>query len=375
MRQTVTFFSRMWFLILVAGSFCLPTISVAASPSDPHDLVSLSPEAVRSLGISAHPYSPRHGNRHIRISGVVALIDDRVSYITVRSLGASTQIFGRIGKVYADTGDYVTKYQVLVTVFSPDYIEAQQEYLQAIKLAKISGKDPSSLRFSHKITGAAVMRLRNLGVMKAEIESLRKTRLIQRYLPIRSDIDGYVLQKDAISGQTVYSGSRLFTIGNMDWVRVNGQVYQQDVPGVELGERMQIRIPESRTHLSGHVIYISPTTDPKTRTVLVRGIFENRNLLLRPGMFVSVDLLVPYRGKHLWVPRESVFLENNRTVLFIQKKTGQFQMVPVRAGRSEGGKIPVSDHLPPGVRIVDHNGFWIKAQFEKSKNGSAGDDE
>lgn len=365
----------MCFLFLISVALYLPSFCQAASSPESRSLVSLSPDAVRSLGISAHPYSPRHGNRHIRISGVVALIDDRVSYITVRSLGVSTQIFGRIGKVYADTGDYVTKYQLLVTVFSPDYIEAQQEYLQAIKLAKISGKDPSSKRFARKITEAAVMKLRNLGVMKGEIDSLGKTGLIRRHLPIRSNIDGYVLKKNAISGQTVYSGARLFTIGNMDWVRVNGQVYQQDVPGVKLGERMEIRIMESRAHLSGHVIYISPIADPKTRTVLVRGIFANKNLLLRPGMFVSVDLLVPYQGKHLWVPRESVFLENNRTVLFIQKKPGQFQMVPVQAGRSEGGKIPISDHLSSGVRIVDHNGFWIKAQFEKSKNGSVGDDE
>ena len=374
MRQTFSLFVRK-VLFLAAGVVALPHLAQAAPLHVPDDLISLSPDTVRSLGITSHPYSPRHGARRIRISGVVALIDDRVSYVTVRSLGVSTQIFGRIGKVYADTGDHVTKYQVLVTVFSPDYIEAQQEYLQALKLAEISGKDPANQGFSEKITEAAVMKLRNLGVLEGEIDTLRKTQRIRRYLAIRSDINGYVLKKNAISGQTVYSGARLFTIGNMDWVRVNGRLYQQDIPGVNLGDRMKILVPESHMRLSGHVIYISPTADPRTRTVLVRGIFANQNLVLRPGMFVSVDLLVPYRGQHLWVPRESVFLENNRTVLFIQKKPGLFQMVPVQAGHSEGGKVPVSDHLSPGVRIVDHNGFWIKAQFEKMKNGSASDDE
>ncbi len=357
--------------VLAISFVFLTTLAHAAPIHDSSDLVALSPDTVRSLGIASHAYSPRHGARHIRISGVVALIDDRVSYITVRSLGVSTQIFGRIGKVYADTGDHVSKRQVLVTVFSPDYIEAQQEYLQAIKLAEISKKDPSSQGFSEKITEAAIMKLRNLGVLERDIKTLRKTHRIRRYLAIRSDINGYVLEKIAISGQTVYSGARLFTIGNMDWVRVNGQVYQQDMSGVKLGDAMQIRVPESVKKLSGRVIYISPTTDPRTRTVLVRGIFSNQNLILRPGMFVSVDLLVPYRGQHLWVPRESVFLEDNRTVIFVQKKSGLFQMVPVQAGHSEGGKVPVSDHLTPGVRIVDHNGFWIKAQFEKMKNGSA----
>lgn len=295
----------------------------------------------------------------------MALIDDRVSYVTVRSLGVSNQIFGRVRKVYADTGDHVVKGQVLATLFSPDYIEAQQEYLQSIKLAAVSGTDSSSRKLSQKIIQAAVMKLVNLGVARPEIDRLRKTKLLSRYLKMRSDLDGYVLVKNAIAGQTVYSGDRLFTIGNMDWIRVNGHVYQQDMEGVKVGDRMEIRIPESDKKMWGHITYISPTADPKTRTVLVRGIFRNRDLLLRPGMYVSVHLFVPYKGRHLWVPREAVFLEQGKAVLFVELRSGEYQMVPVKAGHSESGLVPVRDHLPPTVRIVDQNGFWLKAQFEK----------
>lgn len=361
------------FFVVLAACLLLPShVSWSAQgPADPPlsgQVVTLSPQVVRTLGIASHVYGPKHGNHRIHISGTVALIDDRVSYVTVRSLGTSNQIFGRVQKVYADTGDHVLKKQVLATVFSPDYIEAQQEYLQSVKLVSISGNDPSSQKLSRRIIQAAVMKLSNLGVLKGEIERLAKTRHLSRYLKIRSDLDGYVLVKKAIAGQTVYSGDRLFTIGNMDWVRVNGQIYQQDMAGVRVGDRMEIRIPETNHRMWGHITYISPTADPKTRTVLVRGIFENRHLLLRPGMFVSVYLHVPYRGRRLWVPRESVFLEKGRTVLFVEQSEGRYMMVEVSSGHSEEGLIPVHNHLPPSVRIVDRNGFWLKAQFEKMTN-------
>lgn len=357
--------------------FPAPNVSWASQGStDPvlsGQIVTLSPQVVKTLGIAAHVYGPKHGNHLIHISGTVDLIDDRVSYVTVRSLGTSNQIFGRVQKVYADTGDHVSKRQVLATVFSPDYIEAQQEYLQSVKLVSISGKDLSSQKLSRRIIQAAVMKLSNLGVLKKEIDRLEKTGHLSRYLKIRSDLDGYVLVKKAIAGQTVYSGDRLFTIGNMDWVRVNGQIYQQDMAGVRVGDRMEIRIPESNQKMWGHITYISPTADPKTRTVLVRGIFENRHLLLRPGMFVSVYLHVPYRGRHLWVPREAVFLEKGRSVLFVEEDGGKYLMVGVSAGHSEEGLVPVHDHLPPSVRIVDQNGFWLKAQFEKMTNHPTAD--
>jgi Cu(I)/Ag(I) efflux system membrane fusion protein len=348
----------------MAGAGTLPSMGT---------IIELSPRTVQSLGIGSHLYGPRHGNHRIHVSGVVALIDDRVSYVTVRSLGVSNQIFGRVRKVYADTGDHVVKGQLLATLFSPDYLEAQQEYLQSIKLASVSGKDPSSQDLSRKIIQAAVMKLVNLGVARPEIDRLRKTGLLARYLKMRADLDGYVLVKNAIAGQTVYSGDRLFTIGNMDWIRVNGHVYQQDMEGVRVGDRMEVRIPESDTRMRGRIIYISPMADPKTRTVLVRGIFKNRHLLLRPGMYVSVHLFVPYKGQHLWVPREAVFLERGHAVLFVERSKGKYEMVRVHAGHSESGMVPVQDHLPPSVRIVDQNGFWLKAQFEKMTSRSSVD--
>lgn len=328
--------------------------------------VRIPPDVIRTLGIKTKIVSLESGFRVIRSNGTVALIDDRIRYVTARSIHRLT-IFGYIRNVYADTGDLVLKGQVLVTVFSPDYIEAQQEYLQAIRLEKINENHASTRTFSPRILEAAISRLKNLGVIDREIKILEKSGVVHRHLKIRAPISGYVLKKNVVSGQSVNSGDRLFVIGNMDWVRVNAQIYQQNVHSLALGETMKVHLPESQEVLSGRVVYISPMTDPKTRTVTVRGIFFNNPIRLRPGMFLPVETLVP-SGKHeIWIPREAVFLDAGRKIVFLQKGTDTFLLREVRVGHAEGGLVSVFNGVSPGDRLVVVNGFWVKAQFERQK--------
>ncbi len=339
--------------------------SSASSPALPNS-VRIPAEVVQTLGIATKTLIPVGGYRVIRTNGVVALIDDRVRDVTARSIHRLT-IFGYIRHVYADMGDSVAKGQVLVTVFSPDYIEAQQEFLQAVRLERISGGSPSTRAFSPKIRDAAISRLKNLGVIDSEIELLKRTGVIHRNLKIRSPISGNVLAKNAVSGQTVNSGDRLFVVGNMDWVRVNAKVYQQDMPFLELGQTMKIRLPDNKEPMSGRVVYISPVTDSRTRTVVVRGIFFNKPLRLRPGMFLPVRILVPASGSQLWIPKKSIFLVGGHQVVFVQTDKDHFELRRVAVGASEGGLVPVSSGLHPGDRLVVRNGFWVKAQFERRK--------
>ncbi len=328
--------------------------------------VRLPPDVVRTLGIKTEIVTARGGYRIIHSNGTVALIDDRMRYVTARSIHRLT-IFGYVQNVYADTGDLVLKGQVLVTVFSPDYIEAQQEYLQAIRLEKISDKSVSTRVLSPRILEAALSRLRNLGVIDREIDLLGRTGIVHRHLNIRAPISGYVLKKNVVSGQSVNSGDRLFVIGNTDWVRINAQVYQQNVHSLALGETMKVLLPETHEVLSGRIVYISPVTDPKTRTVMVRGIFYNKPLRLRPGMFLPVETIVPSGGRDIWIPREAVFLNGPRKIVFLQKGPDTFLLREVAVGHSEGGLVPVLRGVKAGDRLVIQNGFWVKAQFERQK--------
>ncbi len=330
------------------------------------DQVRIPPDVVRTLGIGSTVVAAGGGVRVIRTNGAVALIDDRMRYVTARSIHRLS-IFGYVRQVYTDTGDLVAKGQVLVTVFSPDYIEAQQEYLQAIRLEKISDRSRATRPFSPRIREAALSRLRNLGVVDREIALLDRTGIVHQNLKIRSPIAGYVLNKNVVSGQAVNSGDRLFVVANLDWVRINAQVYQQDVPFLALGQRMKVRLSGSGEPVTGRVVYISPVTDRKTRTVTVRGVFFNKPLRLRPGMFLPVRIFVPSGGSGIWIPKKAVFLAGGHQVVFLQVKGDLFLVRRVKVGTSEGGLVPVQEGLRPGDRLVVRNGFWVKAQFERRK--------
>jgi len=344
-------------LIALIGIFSLP------GPLRAEESIRMAPDVVRTLGIVDEAMAPGRGHRIIRSNGVVALIDDRVRYVTARSIHRLT-IFGYVHNIYVDTGDEVGRGQVLMTAFSPDYIEAQQEYLQAIRLERISGGGgPHSL--SPKIRDAALARLRNLGVVDREIRRLEQTGTVRRNLKIRSPLAGYVLKKNVIDGQAINSGDQLFVIGNLDWVRVNARVYEQDLPFLALGQEIRIRPPKSPTSLVGRIVYISPLTDPRTRTVIVRGIFRNIPLTLRPGMYLPVRIVVPALGTTLWLPKGAVFLSGGQKVVFVREGEDRFVMRPVVVGPSEEGLVPVRSGLRPGERVVVHNGFWVKAQFER----------
>ena len=329
--------------------------------------IRMAPDVIRTLGIADEVLTPGRGHRIIRSNGEVALIDDRVRYVTARSIHRLS-IFGYVHNIYVDTGDQVLAGQVLLTAFAPDYIEAQQEYLQAIRLEKITEKSQRKHSLSPKIREAALARLKNLGVVDREIRRLEATGVIRRYLKIRSPLTGYVLKKNVVDGQSINSGDRLFVIGNLDWVRVNARVYEQDLPSLSLGEEMQIRPPKSGNILVGHIAYISPLADPRTRTVVVRGIFRNTPLSLRPGMYLPVRIVVPSRGTTLWLPKSAVFLSGGHRVVFVREGTDRFLMRTVTVGASEEGLVPVLSGLHPGERIVIRNGFWVKAQFERQKS-------
>ncbi len=325
--------------------------------------VTLPADTISKLSIESHVYHSELGQKSLSVYAVAQVADDRVSDVTVPVLGLGAQVAGHVHGVYADIGDFVRKGQPLVRIYSPDYIDAQAAYLGAIALLKASPGDSASL----SVLASATERLRNMGVSKREIDELRRSGHPHREQMIHSQINGIVLFKNVVKGQTITAGQRLFEIGNIDIIRVNGHVPQEMVHRVHLGDPLQVFLPDGKGAVSGHVVYISPVEDPVTRTVLVRGLFPNRPLRIRPGMFVTMKIGLSGNKPRFWLPRRAVYLENGRVVVFVETSAGHFRMIPVKRGNAWGGRVPVTGPFPPAPRIVDENGYWVKAQFERMK--------
>jgi len=323
----------------------------------------LPPDTISKLSIESHVYHSERANKSLSVYGIAQVAEDRVSDVTVPVLGLGAQVAGHVHGVYVDFGDFVHKGQALVRIYSPDYIDAQAAYLGAMALLKASPGDEASL----SVLASATERLRNMGVPAREIRELKRSGHPHREQVIHSQIDGIVLVKNVVKGQTITAGQRLFEIGNIDIIRVNGHVPQETVHRVHLGDPLRVSLPDGKGVVSGHVVYISPVEDPVTRTVLVRGLFPNRPLRIRPGMFVTMEIGLSGNKPRFWLPRRAVYLENGRVVVFVETSPGHFRMIPVKRGNAWGGRVPVTGPFPPSPRIVDQNGYWVKAQFERMK--------
>ena len=325
--------------------------------------VSLPEDTISKLSIESHLYHQELGKKSLSVYGVAQVADDRVSDVTVPVLGLGAQVAGHVHGVYADFGDFVRKGQPLVRIYSPDYIDAQAAYLGAIALLKASPGDSASLA----VVASATERLRNMGVSSHEIQDLKRSGHSHREQVIHSQINGVVLVKNVVKGQTITAGQRLFEIGNIDVIRINGHVPQEMVHRIHLGDPLKVFLPDGEKNVSGHVVYISPVEDPVTRTVLVRGLFPNRPLRIRPGMFVTMKIGLSGSTPRFWLPRRAVYLVSGRSVVFTENTPGHFHMVPVKRGNAWAGRVPVSGPFPPSPMIVDQNGYWVKAQFERMK--------
>ncbi len=341
----------------------LSGVGVRTAIASGFPVATLSQTTVRKLSIESHVYHSEQGGKSLSVFGVAQVADDRVSDVTVPVLGLGAQVAGHVHGVYADYGDFVHKGQPLVLLYSPDYIDAQAGYLGALALMKASHDDPAS----QAVLRSATLRLRNMGVSPQEIRQLRQTGNARREQVIHSQIDGVVLVKNVVKGQTITAGQKLFEIGNIDLIRVNGKVPQELVHRVRLGDRLLVHLSDGGSPLSGKVIYISPVEDPLSRTVLVRGLFRNRPLRIRPGMFLTMQIFLSGGQPQFWVPRSAVYLVGGHPVIFQEVSDGRYRMISVTRGNAWGGRVPVSGDLPSEPRIVDTNGYWVKAQFERQK--------
>ena len=324
---------------------------------------SLPADTISKLSIESHVYHSEVGKKSLSVYGVAQVADDRISDVTVPVFGLGAQVAGHVHGVYVDFGDFVRKGQPLVRIYSPDYIDAQAAYLGALALLKASPGDSASLA----VLASATERLRNMGVPVQEIQALKRTGHPHREQVIHSQINGVVLVKNVVKGQTITAGQRLFEIGNIDVIRINGHVPQETVYRIHLGDPLHVFLPDGKGTISGHVVYISPVEDPVTRTVLVRGLFSNRPLRIRPGMFVSMEVGLSGNTPRFWLPRRAVYLVSGHPVVFTESAPGHFRMIPVKRGNAWGGRVPVTGPFPPSPHIVDQNGYWVKAQFERMK--------
>lgn len=315
-------------------------------------VVSLDPARRQAIGVRTAPVVKRRLETTIHAAG-------RVAYDETRRAEISLKFNGWIRDIYVDyTGKLVRSGEPLFSVYSPELLTAQQEYLESLRAATPdstagSGRDPD-------LAAAARQRLLLWDIGAGQIDAIAKTGTPMEAVPIVAPSGGVVLEKNVVRGSAFTAGQTLYKIAAVDPIWVVASVYQYELPLVREGMGATVAAPGGATR-RGRVSYVNPYLDPETRTGEVRLQVPNPRGDLKPGMFAEVSLQRDL-GVRLAVPESAVLYAGERRVVFVDLGDGRLAPRDVRLGAKAGDFYEVLDGLADGDVVVTSGNFLIAAE-------------
>ncbi len=322
--------------------------------------IQLTPQRMQSIGIVLGRVESKHVSSDLRLYGNVQVDERRQAYV-------QTRFAGWIRKVYADaTGNFIGKDQPLFTIYSPDLVSTQQEYLLAKKNSESLQKSSVSgvASGASSLFSAAKERLLQWEVSPTEIEKLDQTGKPIADLTINSPVSGYITQKNVLPNMYAQPETMLYTIADLSDVWVLAQVFQNDAGKIKPGDLAEITVdayPGRVFH--GRVDYILPQLDMNTRTLPVRLVFPNPGLKLRPGMYVNVGVK-PTMGRQLVVPASAVFHSGTKNLVFVYRGEGSIEPREVELGPQVGDELVVIKGIRVQEQIVTSANFLIDSEAQ-----------
>ncbi len=380
--------------------------------------IALSARARRLAEVETEPAQERMLFKNIRTVG-------RVGYDETRYKMVSAWIGGRIDKLFADfTGMAVVQGDHLVEIYSPELLSAQEEFLQAVRAAESTNSPQTEVarRSSLQILSAARRKLELLGVTEAQIAAIERSGQPQTHLVIHAPLGGTVLKKQAMEGMYVRTGDPLYTIADLKHLWLLVELYESDLPWVKPFQQVRVTTRSLPGEVfTGEIFFVSPSVDPKTRTVEVRIHVDNPAMRLKPDMWVTAEIdaalarggrgTVPDPGgdyacpMHPWetadakgdcplcemnlipveqlpqfspptdpvalmsVPRDAVMQTGERALVYVETSPGIYRGVevmlgPLARGEDDQDYYPILSGLGGGERVVTRGNFAIDSQMQ-----------
>lgn len=337
-----------------------PSATATAPTETPLAPVQLSPQRLQSIGVKISEVKQKIVSDEIRATGNVAVDETHLAYV-------QTRFSGYIQKVFADaTYQYVRKGQPLFTIYSPDLVATEREYLVAKQNQQQVAQSPvpGVAAGAKSLLDAAAERLKQWGVPQREIERLESSGQVQQELEVDSPVSGYITERNALPNLTVQPETRLYTIADLSTVWVLAQFFQNDLARIKPGDAATLTVDTFPGRaFSGRVNFIYPQLDTETRTAKVRIVFPNSGLELKPGMFVNVSLKVPM-GKHLVVPASAVLQSGTRQIVFVDHGDGYLEPREVQLGGRADDDFVVLKGLKEGEKVVISANFLIDSESQ-----------
>ncbi len=316
--------------------------------------VMIPPNVQHNIGVKVAPVTIGTLQQTVTAVGNVAYDEDSIVHIHPRVSGWVDRLFIK------SQGEQVEKGQALYTLYSPELVSAQEEYVLAIK------------RGDSRLIQGAAERLRTLGLSKGVIEALQKTRRVTQTVTFNAPQSGVVEALNIREGFYVQPGTTLMSIAQLDTVWVIAEVPKKYAQIIAPHNGAVVTLDEmdhgSDAKWESHVEYIYPSLSETTRTLKVRIPLNNNNHTLKPNMFAHVGIKPTQRKAALLVPRSAVIRTAEGAKVVLSDGDGNFKSVRVTLGQSDSTHFEVVEGLLPEDDVVVSAQFLIDSESSKSSD-------
>jgi len=322
-----------------------------SGPDEGVGTVKISPTVVNNLGVRTDTVSLKSLHTTINTVGYVTYDEDNMIHIHPR-------VKGWIEKLYVKaSGDPIKKGQALYEIYSPEMVNAQEELLLALQRKNI------------RLIKAAKKRLQSLQIPSLAIKNLEKSRKIKQTITFYSPQSGVVDNLKIREGYFVKPDTTLMSIGTLKQVWVNAEVFERQSSQIEVGVGVNMTLDYlPGKQWKGKIDYIYPTLDTKTRTIKVRLKFDNKNNLLKPGMFAQVVIQGKNNPETLVVPKEAVIRTGNSNRVVLALGEGSFKSVNVKVGHFNDTYAQILEGLKEGEKVVTSAQFLLDSESSKTSD-------
>lgn len=333
-------------------------------------VITIDPSTAQALGLQTAVVESRAFNQPVRTTGRVMPDERRITHVQTKVEGWIEQAFGNF------EGQQITKGQPLFTLYSPDLVATQQEYLIALKARQDFGKSEFEVvrDSGGSLVEATRRRLQLWDVTPQQIAELERTGKVRKAITYYAPASGVITARKAFPGTRVMPDVELYTLADLSTIWVEADVYESDLMNVRPGLRGEVTLPDNST-LAGRVAFINPLIEPTTRTAKVRLEFNNAAMRLKPGMFLNVSLDVR-QPPQLVVPRDAVIDTGMRQLVLVDDGNGKFSLREIKVGTQRQEYYTVRSGLGAGEKVARNIQYLIDSETQlkqavEQKSGAA----
>ncbi len=318
----------------------------------------IDPVKEQYLGIKTTKAKLENVQKEIKALGTVTVDETKLAHI-------HTKFSGYIQKVFANyEGKLVQKGQPLFTVYSPELVSTQEEYLLALEAKeKLQGsKFPEIAKSQSELLSAARRRLELWDVSDEQINKLEKSKQVTKELTIYSPTNGFITKREAFEGTEIAPENTLYDIADLSRVWVIVEVYEKDLPFISVGQSAIINFEyENIKPFTGKITYVYPEIDPMTRTAKVRLEVNNSGFKLKPNMYVNA-ILTANIGRNIVIPKRAAIDSGKRQIVFVKEKEGKFIPKEVKLGPEVNDERVIYSGINDGEEVVTDGNFLLDSE-------------